>query len=198
VVNQWLETRWRQQLGRATLPVVADLPDFVRPAFRDEYREWRARFARRIAGLDHPYRLVQATLENDGWLVMNWEACSALGVRRSVPFVTRPVIELALRCHPQEHAEPSKRLLRIGLRSDVPPLNLERPDKGGWGIAPGQSLIEWDQPIPERLGQVMRGDWMSAPPHQLSFDDASALNGLILGTEPPTLVPAAGARRRSV
>lgn len=194
VAQSWLETRWRRWLGRAAIPAPAQLPDYVLPALREEYEDWVADTARRISRVTHPYPYTQAGLEDDGWLLMNWEACSALGVRRSAPFATRAVIELALRCHPQEHAEPSKRLLRIGLRDDVPALQLQRPDKGGWDSGPDIE-IPWQRPIPQRLERLIRADWVAHPPAEMLSEDVTSLAGLILGTEPPQLVPAGGVRQ---
>jgi hypothetical protein len=77
-----------------------------------------------------PYRYIQSSLDADGWLLQNWELCSELGIRRVIPFVTRTMIELACSVHPSDHAFPIKRLLRLGLRDDVPEANLMRTDKG--------------------------------------------------------------------
>jgi hypothetical protein len=189
VAQMWAETRWRRWTGRPTLPVELSLPSFVLEPHRKAYLDWRSGFARRIAHVNHPYPRLQAMLECDMWQVMNWEACSALGVRRSIPFVTRDVIELAVACHPQEHAEPPKHLLRVGLRDDVLLGNLDRPDKGAFGGEMDADTVVWTDQVPERLAGIVRHDWLRTPPGCLSFDDASSLLGLVLGTETPALVP---------
>jgi asparagine synthetase B (glutamine-hydrolysing) len=73
---------------------------------------------------------------------MQWEICSWQGVRRFSPFSIRPVLDLALRCHPTELLGPgSKRLLRNSLKGLVPSQFLERGDKGQFGLQKQETSI---------------------------------------------------------
>jgi asparagine synthetase B (glutamine-hydrolysing) len=99
---------------------------------RAEYLTWRDRVQRETFVYDRPYGGVRIALfEMDVWLAQNWEVCSELGIRRSVPFMDRRVVELACSLHPTDHAMPAKRLLRDGFAGLVPDLNLHRTGKGG-------------------------------------------------------------------
>ena len=183
----WAGQRRRLWTGRPELPISARLPSFVLEEHRREYAEWHSAFTRRIARVAHPYPWLQAVLECDARQVTNWEACSALGVRSSLPFVTRDVIELAVACHPHELAEPPERLLLAGLSADVPEENLCRPGPGAGLVDAGEDT-PWDFTIPERVEGIVRGDWVVAPPRRRPFADASSLLGIIVGTDATELV----------
>ena len=115
---------------------------------------------------------------------MNWEAASALGVRRSFPFFNREVLELAFECHPAELVGPgTKKLLRTALRRDVPARNLDRPDKGHWGTYLEGAQIPWAERLPEGLEPVVRDDWYPQPPATLAVGEAHALAQLALFAE---------------
>ena len=141
-----------------------------------------------MAALPAPYRYLEMSRQADGWVAQNWEVCSELGVRRSLPFYCRDVIELAFSCSPLELAMPPKNLLRHGFRSDVPPLNLERTDKGSWTEA---ETVSWGSQIPDRLAGIVRSDWMQTPPLRVSLEAANMLTCLSISTEPVSSFPPA-------
>ena len=105
---------------------------------------------------------------------MNWEVCSALGIRRSLPFFNREALELAFECHPTELYGPgTKKLLRAALRDDVPAKNLLRPDKGRRDDALVKSMLSLQEQMPnETLPQELEGvlgpGWFSHPPKALN------------------------------
>jgi len=130
--------------------------------------------------------------EADGFVAMNWEAAGALGVRRSFPFFTREVLELAFECHPTELVGPgTKKLLRTALRDDVPHKNLTRPDKGSGGPSLDHARHAWETPLPEALATVLRREWWPNPPTQLDFGEAFHLSQLLIFAE------SLGLRRRA-
>src|SRR5437879_8887991 len=133
-VLRWAKQRWLTLKRRPALPFPDELPDFSRAEIREEYREWLERRRRDAARDGAPLRHLALRAEADGFVAMNWEAASALGVRRSFPFFNREVLDLAFECHPAELVGPgTKKLLRAAVRDDVPARNLGRLDKGQWG-----------------------------------------------------------------
>jgi hypothetical protein len=128
---RWIKHRGLSLVRRPFLPIPADLPDYIRPAVREEYRQWRADRRRALArdNLALPYLAFQT--EQGGFIYMNWEVTSVLGVRRAWPFVNRAMLELAFQCHPWELVGPStKKLLRSALDGHVPAKNLYRTTRG--------------------------------------------------------------------
>jgi hypothetical protein len=106
------------------------LPSHFRADIRAEHQDWIDRCTDRFRSDVRPYAHLSMMRELDGWLLQNWEVCSSLGIRRSVPFATRAVMELACSVHPSDHALPPKRLIREAFNRDVPANNLLRVDKG--------------------------------------------------------------------
>src|SRR5205823_5088277 len=100
-------------LRRAYTFFPPEIDDFIAPAIREEYRDWFRRWRREAAAARHPLESLAHMVEWDGWLTMNWEMASACGVRRTHPFWTRELLELAFSCHPAELIGPgTKKLLR--------------------------------------------------------------------------------------
>jgi asparagine synthetase B (glutamine-hydrolysing) len=110
----WARRRFREALGRPPrIQHAGELPDWARPETAAEHREWlrgrRAAWARDR----RPLKWFADLVARDGWVAMNWEGTAPLGVRRSLPFFNREVLELAFQCHPSELLGPGpKRLLR--------------------------------------------------------------------------------------
>lgn len=175
----WPKRRLMHALRRPALRFPGELPELIRPELRDEYREWLER-RRREAGRDRrPLRQLAHSTEQDGFVAMNWEAASALGVRRSIPFFNREVLELAFSCHPGELIGPgTKKLLRTALTRDVPEENLQRPDKAE-GPHPPDAQWRWAAPLPESLRAVVREDWCPRPPAEVDQWDALRLTQLV-------------------
>src|SRR5437016_14458782 len=159
-VLRWAERRLLSPVGRPLLPFPPDLPEFIQPEVREEYRTWLDERCRRATEDQEPRAHLALRAEADGFVAMNWEAASALGVRRSFPFFNREVLELAFECHPAELVGPgTKKLLRAALHADVPEKNLSRTDKGGWGVGlpagPLMSAI-----LPDTLAPIVDQAWM--------------------------------------
>lgn len=132
ILRRWVGHRARAATGRVFLPFPTQPPRWVRDEVRDEYRAWRAQRAAELLA-EPPLAYLALHAEADGFVAMNWEALSFLGIRRSWPFFNRAVLELAFQCHPVERVGPGvKKLLRVALESDVPTLNLHRPSRGTW------------------------------------------------------------------
>jgi asparagine synthetase B (glutamine-hydrolysing) len=161
---RWLKRRVQRVAQRVELPYPIRLRRFVRPEVQEEYGEWRAR-RRALARVDRrPLLGLTLWCEHDGWVAMNWEVTSALGIRRSLPFYTREIQELAFECHPRELIGPStKKLLRAALHDDVPHLNLFRPDKGngGWGAS---GMWPFPRELPEEIRTIVDDEWFERPP----------------------------------
>jgi asparagine synthetase B (glutamine-hydrolysing) len=164
---------WRLRRPRISWP--AQLPGFVAPLVREEYHQWRSERLRQACEEPAPWRFLTLWSDHDGWLTMNWEVTSSVGVRRSIPFRARPVLELAYECHPAELVGPgTKRLLREALAGDVPARHLGRSDKGHWTRS-GSSApqVDWHTVIPEPLDGVLDPAWVSR--EQLPAHEAAAL-----------------------
>ena len=162
-----------------SVPFPDDLPDLFSRELREEVREMHDR-ARRIAAADEgPWKQLSMFLQLDGWLAMNWEAASALGIRRSTPYFQRESIELTYACHPAELVGPgTKKILRRALKEDVPGRNLWREDKGTWGeylLQGDLKAFHWEAPLPDYLSGVVRADWAPTPPKEIDFASAKRL-----------------------
>jgi asparagine synthetase B (glutamine-hydrolysing) len=173
---RWAKGRLLDAIGRPPIPFPYQLPEWVHPDVREEYAEWlRGRRVERARD-DGPHRELADRVASDGWVAMNWEGTTPLGVRRSIPFFTRECLELAFECHPRELLGPGKkRLLRSALDRDVPSRNLMRADKGGWGARDRDRKLRFEGELPEGVEGVVRPDWLPAPPEPLLNRDAVGL-----------------------
>jgi hypothetical protein len=172
---RWGKRRALHALRRPLLPFPSELPALVRPEHRAEWDEWLDRRRRAAAADRRPLRHLALTGELSGFVVMNWEAASVLGIRRSLPFFNREVLELAFSCHPSEQVGPgTKKLLRAALADDVPEKNLQRLDKGT-GPHPSDSPFHWHGELDEQLGPIVREDWFPNPPTRIDQYDAIRL-----------------------
>jgi asparagine synthetase B (glutamine-hydrolysing) len=180
-VLRWGKHRLLSATGQPALTLPENLPDFFHPEIRDEYHSWLERRRREVAHDNGPLRYLTLRAEADGFVAMNWEAASALGVRRSFPFFNREMLELAFECHPAERVGPgTKKLLRTALLGDVPQKNLMRPDKGGWGYYLRDVRLPWQTPLPEALETIVRSEWYPMPPESLERWDACGLLQLMV------------------
>jgi asparagine synthetase B (glutamine-hydrolysing) len=175
---RWARRRARRAVGRPPRRShhAPELPGWARPETEAEYQDWlRARGAawvrdrRPLAGLAD---LVAA----DGWVAMNWEGTAPLGVRRSLPFFNREVLELAFRCHPSELLGPgTKRILREALRNDVPARYLLREDKAVW--RPHTVTARWrvNGALPAAAAPLVRPDGLPRSRSGIPFVDGMQL-----------------------
>ena len=155
--------RWVRERARPRLSYPDVLPDWFDAGVREEYREWRERERRRGAADRRPLAGLAARDGLGGFVVMNWEALSQVGVRRSTPFFNRAMLELAYACHPGELVAPGyRRLVRAALRADVPAPNL-RTDKVPAGVR-NAGPVAFDETLSEALSGVVRPDWHPRPP----------------------------------
>lgn len=177
---RWAKRRSLETLRRPMLPFVAEtLPEWVKPELQAEYRDWRQEVRSRVSRDRRPLRYLTLSMDADGWLPMNWEVTSSLGIRRSNPFFTREILELAYECHPSELLGPgTKKLIRAALADDVPPLNLNRQDRGDWGVPPPMKQA-WTTPLPVALTDVVRQDFFPQPQQPLPYWDRVNLTILV-------------------
>jgi asparagine synthase (glutamine-hydrolysing) len=179
-VLRWTRRRGLSAIGRPILPQVAhQLPDWARPELQDQYRDFRFELQARINRDRRPLPYLTLSAEADAWLPMNWEVASSLGIRRCTPFVTREIIELAYECHPSELLGPgTKKLIRQALPNDVPPLNLNRQDRGDWGTPPVFERT-WLTPLPDELTEIVRREFFPKPVAPLAQGDYGDLTILV-------------------
>lgn len=175
-VLRWTKRRLLALVRRPTVPFATDLPEFIRSDLREEYRTWVAARRRAAAGEPVARRDLALHAEADGFVAMNWEAASALGVRRAFPFFNREVLELAFECHPSELVGPgTKKLLRAALHGDVPAENLLRADKGQWSHYLHGTRVKSTTQLPGSLAAIVRPDWCRTAPPMLHRADAFGL-----------------------
>ena len=169
----------KYRVRRAADPF-ATMPLFFSDEVLAEYRDWADARAQSVRADPRPFRHLSEHLNrNDGFLAMNWEVASALGVRRSFPFISRETLELTYSCRPEEMLGPkTKKLLRRALQGDVPHRNLYRPKKSRWGAALERPMVVWQQPLPPVLGSLLRSEWMPCPPGPIAAGDAQCLGRL--------------------
>jgi asparagine synthetase B (glutamine-hydrolysing) len=135
-LRRWISQRAGNAIGRPYFPYPEALPEWVRLDVNEEYVHWR-QHRRAELRREPPLAYLALNAEADGFVAMNWESLSVLGIRRSWPFFHREVLEFAFECHPSERIGPGiKKLLRQGLAADVPPENLNRSSRGSWPTRP--------------------------------------------------------------
>lgn len=186
-IARWARQRLSMLRGRLQLPPPRDLLeqngyknlplDLYHPAVRGEYLDWWDGERKKLRADRAPWRtLAMQTVMMDGFIPMNWEACSALDVRRSFPFCNREALELAFECHPAELYGPqpgAKRLLRAALHEDVPARNLFRAIKNTRDEPLDELLLSVQEPLPwgnwpDELKTVLAPELFSNPPQTLS------------------------------
>lgn len=170
-ILRWTKQRTLQAIGRPLRPGPPELDRWAHPEVEAEFREWLIRRDNALRSDRRPLLDLALLVEADGWVPMNWEGTSPLGVRRSLPFFDREVLELAFHCHPSELLGPGpKRLLRIALEDDVPPRNLFRAHTGAWDARFERSRLP-PLSMPRGAERMIRGDWLPTPPPDASFED---------------------------
>ncbi len=196
-IARWARCRLALLRGRSPLPFPRELleTDLVRrkpmdlfhPAGREEDLTWWERKRKELRGDADPWRhLAMESATLDPFVPMNWEACSALGIRRSFPFFNREVLELAYECHPAELYGPdTKKLLRAAVHNDVPSRNLYRQDKGRRDDALVKSMQSLQEPmpdeaLPEELEGVLSPEWFSESPNVLKYWRFRCLTRLLI------------------
>lgn len=180
-LGRWFKYPVLSAFGRPMMALPKRLPLLIHPQLCQEYAEWRARQLRLAAADDGPWRYFRLRLRHEEFPAMNWEGCSALGIRRSLPFMEREILELTLQCHPSELVRPlHKKLLKAALSEDVPAHVLHQPHKRDWGLkAKAEAIIvPWDKPLPEALATMVRPDWFSHPPPTVTYFENSSLTQL--------------------
>lgn len=180
-VGRWLKHRSLNFLRRPMVPLPRELPSLIHPRLRNEYVEWRDRELHRAAADYGAWRYFRLRLRHEEFPVMNWEACSALGVRRAIPFMEREILELTLQCHPSELIRPAhKKLLKAALHEDIPRHILHQPHKRNWGLKAEAAMMDfpWGAPLPTALAPMVRPEWFPHPPAKVSYAENSSLTQL--------------------
>jgi asparagine synthetase B (glutamine-hydrolysing) len=165
---RWLKVRVLNAIGRPYLVHPDRLPESCPVGLQERYQDFLADLRRWISTMpvQHRYMLTRhLTLDLAS---MNWEACCSLGIRRSIPFLSRETIELTMECHPSELIGPdTKRLLRGALHNDVPHENLYRAEKGDFGLLadglkPLTGLELEDDRVWGELAEIVSPEWRRA------------------------------------
>jgi asparagine synthetase B (glutamine-hydrolysing) len=172
---RWVRRRLQEAIGRPRVTAM-DLPEWVRPEVKAEYRDWIRRHRAAVARDHRPLRELAFRAAADAWVAMYWEGASPRGVRPLLPFFNREVLELAFQCHPRELLGPGpKRLLREALRDDVPARNLLRPDRGAWRGHHTDGRWRMNGALPGAAQPIVRSDWWPLPPPDLPWHDGKLL-----------------------
>ena len=175
---RWARRRLQRALGRPRIDFM-DLDEWVPRAVESEFQDWIADQRRALARDHRPLGELAARADADAWVAMYWEGASPLGARPLLPFFSREALELAFRCHPRDLLGPGKkRLLRDALRADVPTRNLMREDRGEW-TGHGDARWTLNGGLPVAASRVVRPDWLSTPPHDLSFMGGTRLTAAV-------------------
>lgn len=200
-IARWARYRFALLRGREPLPFPRELleMDLVRkkpldvfhPAVREEYLAWWERKRKELREDTDPWRhLAMESATQDAFIPMNWEACSALGIRRSFPFFNREVLELAFECHPAELYGPdpgAKKLLRAALHDDVPHHNLYRADKSSRDedARARHAAVQGPppNPLPQELAALLDPAFFANPPQTLDYGQLRPLTRLTIFVE---------------
>lgn len=158
-IRPWAGIRYRDWRRRPDLPWSPDLARYVHAAFLPEYMEWRARQQRALACDDLPRADLWLQVWSSEFATMNWELTSELGIRRSFPFYSRDMLELAFELHPRELIGPgSKKILQRALHGLVPSLNLYRRDKGATALF-SQQRVRCPEARNPQLAEVLSPEY---------------------------------------
>jgi asparagine synthetase B (glutamine-hydrolysing) len=187
-LGRWAKHRWLGAVRRPFMDTPETLGNGIHPQLREEYQEWWWRRRRAAGRMRCANRFLHLRSELiDTFVVGHWEVESTLGIRRSLPFFTREVLELAGECHPSELlGNGNKSLLRAALANDVPRRNLERQDKGAWarwGSEMRDARLSWSGPLPEMLAPVLTEGWFPRPPEVMSSFELASLKRTVIFVE---------------
>lgn len=205
----WLRYRIRLLRRRPVLPLPRHLLqrspqgrplNLFQPGVVAEYMEWYEEQRRRFYQDRSPWRYLNLESRiSDGFVAMNWEGTSPLGIRRSFPFFNREILEFVFQVHPVElYGGGMKKILRRALHGLVPPQNLYRSDKGRWGRNPGFALLQTQRfPVlwklsPELYGNLLQPSLLQSFNTALPYDAYRVVVRLALFQEALQRVRAGG------
>ena len=175
-ILRWTKHALLRVVRRPRMFSSSDLSRMIQPELRADYRELYEQRRRELGRDPRPLAHLAMTIEDEDWLAQNWEAASALGVRRSFPFATREMLEFSFRSHPRDLLGPgTKKLLRNAVAEEVPAENLLRRDRGAWHGASNDARCLWEAPLPKELDQILRDDWLPVPPEPIHWSEAAQL-----------------------
>jgi asparagine synthetase B (glutamine-hydrolysing) len=176
----WGKRRLLDFVGNPRSGFPPDLPEWVHPDLNAEYRARRREILRFRARHPRPLGELQDRVAHDAWVAMNWEGATELGIRRSVPFFTREMIELAFECHPSELFETGRRgIERRGLEADVPRQTLFREDRGTWRAETPDLPLRVPAELPEWIHPMVSPAWRQTPRPEATYDTAAGLVRLL-------------------
>jgi hypothetical protein len=176
---RWTRRRFLDAIRQPLVPIPRRPRRWARPEVEAEYRDWFKAHRAARARDRRPLKELADLLAVDISVVMHWEGTTPLGVRRSLPFFNREMLDLAFTCSPRELLGPgSKRLLRDALPDDVPARYLDRSDKGAWGARFGDELARHaatlappDEEALDAAAALVRADWLPTPPADAAHED---------------------------
>jgi hypothetical protein len=176
----WIQRRLLDLVGRPRMAFPPHLDDWVHPDLDAAYVSRRRELLRHRARHRRPLGELQDRVELDAWVPMNWEATTELGIRRSIPFFTREMIELAFECHPSELFETGRRgLARRALVDDVPRQTLFMSDRGAWERKGVDPTIELPAELPDWIAPMMAPEWLGAGRPTPTYGNAAGLGRLL-------------------
>jgi asparagine synthetase B (glutamine-hydrolysing) len=176
----WLQRHLLDLIGRPRSALPARLDSWVHPELEAQYRARRRKILRFRARHRRPLGELQDRLELDAWVAMNWEATTELGIRRSIPFFAREMIELAFECSPSELFETGRRgLARRALAADVPHHTLFTDDRGTWQRKIGDRAIEVPTHLPNWIVPMLAPEWLGSGRPVPTYATAAALVRLL-------------------
>jgi hypothetical protein len=159
----WVQRRLLDLVGRPRMAFPPHLDGWVHPDLDAAYVSRRGELLRHRARHQRPLGELQDRVELDAWVPMNWEATTELGIRRSIPFFTREMIELAFECHPAELFETGRRgLTRRALADDVPHDTLFMSDRGAWVRKDPDPILELPAELPAWIEPMVAPQWLGS------------------------------------
>jgi asparagine synthetase B (glutamine-hydrolysing) len=179
-VLRWGRRRLLDLIGRPRLGLPPRLEPWVHPDLQAEYQAWRGETIRHRARNLRPLGELQDRVALDAWVPMNWEATTELGIRRSIPFFTREMLELAFECHPSELFDTGRRgLARRALAEDVPRRTLFMDDRGTWPDDASDLAIPLPPDLPDWIEPMVAPEWLETPRPEATYGNAATLVRLL-------------------
>lgn len=162
-LRSWCKAQVQGTLRRPPLREPMRLPDIFAAQIREEYQQLRLDRRRELLaeGRGH-LQLWDSLTTGAGWVEMNWEATSRLGIRRSIPFLDPRLLDIALTASTDQLlSQGPKTILRQALRDDVPAMFLDAPKRSESEGPVAPDAIPLPSTLDPATEELLIPDWRS-------------------------------------
>lgn len=176
---RWLKHRGLRSLGRRFYPFEYSPPPFLHERWKRQYAAWILEQKLRHASDIRPRPILAAHAGAQAWIDMSWELLGPLGIRRSLPFWSRAMLELGFACHATELFGPgTKKILREAVRGLVPERILRRTGKSRRTLVHPAGL-SCQVAVPPELVPLFAPGWLDLGARQLTYLEYTTLSRIL-------------------